>query len=131
MIVFDSYRVLFEYGCSTHPLNNLCENIVKISCIKPMFESSKYVSKRIKHRRLLSKIFGRIFSEQLRQSYLMALYTAFRWSTINVMFRRLKKVNRPINALSMIEMNEKEEQKIDNSFKLLSDFSREISNPKF
>jgi hypothetical protein len=54
--LFENNHVVFEYGCGARPLNNLCEDIVKLASIKPILRASVYVAKCIKHQKLLNKV---------------------------------------------------------------------------
>jgi hypothetical protein len=129
--LFENAHVVFEYGCGAHPLSNFCEDIVKLDSIKSILRQALYVSKCIKHQGLLNKIFSEICLEMLGFSYAMVLYSASRWSSVNLMFCRLKLVKRPISALPMTVMNEKEERSIDDSYELPAEFALTIASAQF
>lgn len=61
----------------------------------------------------------------------MVLYSASRWSSVNFMFLRLKKVKLAITRLPSCVMNEKEERGIDETFELPSELAAVAVDPTF
>jgi hypothetical protein len=111
-------HVDFAYGCGTHPLSNICEDILELPTMKEAMKEALFVSKTIKNQGLLNKIYSILCKEMLGKIHAMILYSASRWSTINYMFCRLKHTKRPISSLPMVVANEKTERGIDESYEL-------------
>jgi hypothetical protein len=111
-------HVDFAYGCGTHPLNNLCEDILELPTMKEAMKEALFVSKTIKNQGLLNKIYSILCKEMLGKIHAVILYSASRWSTIKYMFCRLKHTKRPISPLPMVVANERTERGIDESYEL-------------
>jgi hypothetical protein len=121
----------YTYGCGAHSLNNLCEDLLKLDSFKEILKSALFVSKSTRNQSLLSKIYSSICEDLLGKVLAMVLYSASRWSSVNYMFCRLKRVKRPITALPMAIENEKTERGIDESYALPAAFGAIVVNSQF
>lgn len=121
----------FAYGCGSHPLNNLCEDILKMDTHKETMKHALFVSKTIKNQGLLNKIYSSLCQESIGKVLSMVLYSASRWSSINYMFCRLKRVKRPIMSLPLVIANEKTEREIDLTYELPPSFSAIVTRSGF
>ena len=61
----------------------------------------------------------------------MVMYSASRWSSVNYMFLRLKKVKLAITRLPSCVMNEKDERDIDETYELPSELAAVAIDPTF
>lgn len=129
--LFNHGTVQLTYGCSAHALNNFCEDIAKIASVKESIRRGVYVSKTIKNQNLLNKIFNMLCIEMVGKPYAMVLYSASRWSSINYMFVRLKKVKRAVTGVVSAVVNEKDERQIDETFHLPTDFVSTVMDGTF
>jgi hypothetical protein len=121
----------FAYGCGAHPLNNFCEDLLKMDQLKLVQKQALLVSKSIKSQSLLNKLYSMVCSEILSKNFCMVLYSASRWSSVNYMFCRLKQVKRVLISLPVIVENEKAERGIDTSYHLPKSLCEVIIDPMF
>ncbi|KAE8956558.1 hypothetical protein PR001_g31693, partial [Phytophthora rubi] len=121
-LLYNEGVVRLTYGCSAHALNNFCQDIAKLTSMKTGIRRAVFISKTIKNQNLLSKIFSELYKELVGKSYAMVLYSASRWSSVNLMFVRLRRVKRAITGVVSAVLNEKEERAIDEAYELPAEF---------
>ena len=113
--------VSWEYSCAAHPLNNFCEEIISLPEFKSGLRRGLSLSKGIKNKGMARKISRVLLLELYGKEYDMVLYSESRWSSVEYMFLRLKKVNLAITRLLSCVMNKKGEHDIDETYDLPSD----------
>ena len=91
--------VVWEYGCASHSLNNFCEVILYLPDFKCKLRRGLFLSKSIKDNGMVGKVFRALSLELFGKAYAMVLYSVSRWSSVNYMFLRLKKVKLAITRL--------------------------------
>ncbi|KAE9220734.1 hypothetical protein PF004_g13241 [Phytophthora fragariae] len=130
-LLYNEGVVRLTYGCSAHALNNFCEDIAKLTSMKTGIRRAGFISKTIKNQNLLSKIFSELSKELVGKSYAMVLYSASRWSSVNLMFVRLRHVKRAITGVVSAFLNEKEERAIDEAYELPAEFVTTVMDGSF
>jgi hypothetical protein len=77
-VLFWKIIIDYAYGCGAHPINNFCEDLLKLEPYKETLRDALFVSKTIKGQGLLSKIYNVLCIEILRKPKGMVLYSASR-----------------------------------------------------
>ena len=65
--------VSLEYSCASHPMNNLCGDIISIPNFKVYLRRGLFLSKSIKNKGMVGKIFRVISFELYVKEYAMVL----------------------------------------------------------
>lgn len=129
--LLDNNHFTWVYGCGAHPLNNFCQDLLKLPGLNECLKDAVFICKTIKNQGLLFKIYASVCKELLGKCYSMVLYSASRWSSVNYMFCRLKCIKRVLMSMPLIIENEKPERGIDPSFRLSKAFAAVVVNSEF
>jgi hypothetical protein len=61
----DHHTVDFAYRCVAHALNNICEDIMKITAVKESVRHAMFIAVSLKNDRLLREIYESLAKEHL------------------------------------------------------------------
>lgn len=90
--------VRFTYGCFTHCVNNICEELGKVYFSKST-KKVLFVTKSIRHQHLLRRVFESVCEERCCMKLTLLLYSKTPWSSINRLFARLQRCKPALSYL--------------------------------
>lgn len=83
-----------------------------------IIKEALFVSKTINNTGMVRKIYDSLCVENFNKTYAMLLYSPTRWTTVNLMIRRLLKVRTAITLMHHSVLNEREQRGIVKDFNL-------------
>lgn len=123
-------RVDWAYGCVAHALNNFCEDIGKLK-FSTVLKEALFVSKTIRNKHLLRKLYEVLCEEKLGKPYAMVLYSKTRWSSVNFMLQRVLETKSVLAHIPLSVVADLERLKLDEDIDVPQELTQLVTSKQF